>query len=301
MKKNSGSTIYTGLLGHPADDFLFPVVMNRLFGICGLRYAYECFDVDRDEFSSVLDEIKMFGFKGVNIAYPGKAAAAYLCDSLDRTSRLSNSVDTILIKNGKLNGYNTRSRAFLMAARRKGIHIRNSSLTVYGCGETALAIIAESALHGASSIYVGADPGEKKYRRLLRLRSELLVSTKCRINIFDPADINAVEFVLSSSQILVNASGSGMYPDLDGCIIKDPYLLTPKLTVADIVYYPRDTVLLRQAAGFGCNIIEGLDLLVSQAVSSFRIWTGLKVPEEVLPLLYQSLYQRSVYTEELQG
>ena len=299
MKKSSSRTIYAGLLGHPVSGSLFPTVMNRLFELCGLKYAYECFDVDRDEFTSVLDEIKLFGFKGVNIAYPGKNIAAYLCDSLDRSALLPNSVDTILMKDGRSVGFNTRGTAFLMSSGRINVKVRNSSITIFGCGQTALSVVSAAATHGASSIYVGADPSDSHYRQLLKVRSGLLRASKCRINVFDPADINAVEFVLSSSQILVNATACGMAPDVKSCILQDPYLLTPRMTVADIVYYPRDTVLLTQAARFGCSIIEGLDFLVNQAIASFRIWTGLKVPEEVLPSLYQSLYPQTVYTAEL--
>ena len=299
-KKHTGRTIYTGLLGYPVNHSLLPLIFNYLYKKYEIPYAYECFNVHKDEFPSVFDELRLLDFKGFQVTSPGKTAAAYLCDKLSGSAVLSNTVDTVVMKGRAMIGHNTRGHAFVTAVEKTGIKIKGSSITVFGCEEDAFSVITKAALKGAAAIYIGAPKEYDELTQLVHLLFALSKKTKCRFNVFNTNDINLTETALSNSTIMVNAASVGTYPDTDGCVISDPYLLRSNLTVADMVYYPRDTKLLQYASAFGCNIVEGVDILLYQAADAFKLFTGLKVPEEDLQSLYPALYQQTLYTAQLQ-
>ena len=294
------NTLFTGLLGHPVENSLLPDAMNALYRLYGLNYVYESFDVRKNEFPSLLDELKAMGFCGFNVTAPGKAVAAYLCDKLNPTARIVNYADAVLIKDGMLTGYNTKGYAFRHAVEKTGTKIRNSRITIFGCGETALAICSKCALSGASAVFMIAEPSDPRITPAAKLSYKLAAKTNCRISIHDPADIASVEFDLSCSNIVVNASYKGRYPDHNESVIRDPYLLRSDHTVADIVYYPLNTKLLREASAFGCNIVTGIDILLYQAAASLKIFTGLRAREADLQSLLPSLYRRTLCIEESQ-
>ncbi len=295
--QNNTTTVFTGLLGHPVENSLLPDAMNALYRLYGLNYVYESFDVRKNEFPSLLDELKLMGFCGFNVTSPGKAVTAYLCDKLNPTARAVNYADAVLIKDGTLTGYNTKGYAFKHAVEKAGVKLKDSCITIFGCGETALAICSKCALSGAAAVFMIADPSDPRITSVAKLSYKLAVKTNCRITIHDPADIACVEYDLSCSNIVVNASYKGRYPDHNESVVPDPYLLRPDHTVADIVYYPLNTKLLREASAFGCNVVTGMDILLYQAAASFKIFTGLKAREADLRSLLPSLYRRTLCIE----
>ena len=87
---------------------------------------------------------------------------------------------------------------------------------------------------------------------------------------------------LEESNLLINATSVGMVPDVTGTVIPDKALFHPELTVADVVYEPRETRLLREAREAGCPTFNGMYMLLHQGVKAFHIWTGLDMPVELV-------------------
>ena len=85
---------------------------------------------------------------------------------------------------------------------------------------------------------------------------------------------------LATSAFLVNGTSVGMAPNTDSSILPDPALLHPELTVADVIYNPRETLLLKQAKAVGCSTFNGMYMLLYQGAEAFRLWTGVDMPVE---------------------
>ena len=103
-------------------------------------------------------------------------------------------------------------------------------------------------------------------------------------------DHAALKDALEESTLLINATSVGMVPDVTGTVIPDKTLFHPELTVADVVYEPRETRLLREAREAGCPTFNGMYMLLHQGVKAFHIWTGLDMPVEIVREKYPSAY-----------
>jgi len=100
--------------------------------------------------------------------------------------------------------------------------------------------------------------------------------------VFLPIGASRVARVMRDAELLVNATPVGSEPDITACPLPEKVELRPSLTVFDLVYRPRQTVLLARAKAAGCRIVEGVEMLVEQGAASFTIWTGLPAPVETM-------------------
>ena len=106
--------------------------------------------------------------------------------------------------------------------------------------------------------------------------------TECEMILHEMDDHAALKDALEESTLLINATSVGMVPDVTGTVIPDKTLFHPELTVADVVYEPRETRLLREAREAGCPTFNGMYMLLHQGVKAFHIWTGLDMPVEIV-------------------
>jgi shikimate dehydrogenase len=100
----------------------------------------------------------------------------------------------------------------------------------------------------------------------------------CTVNVFDIADTEKMTEEISGSDIFVNATIVGMKPMDDQSVIKDPKAFRPDLVVADVVYNPVETKLLRDAKAAGCKCVGGKGMLLWQGVAAFKLFTGEEMP-----------------------
>ncbi len=161
-----------------------------------------------------------------------------------------------------------------------GLSVRGISMTIFGAGGASTAICAQAALDGVKNLYIFARPASRFHQRTLRLVDTINLSTGCRAVLCDQADRAALKQALEKSSLLVNATSVGMAPDTNRSILEDASLLRPELTVADIIYNPRETLFLRQAREAGCRAFNGMYMLLYQGAEAFRLWTGQEMPVE---------------------
>lgn len=283
-------TIYTGLLGRQLSNRLQSRVLNGLYKRSDLNYIYEVLDVDTNDIPSIVDALKTMDFKGFNVTIPGKSLMAYLSDELSPDAAYTKSVNTVLIKDGRLIGYNTEGTGFLKALIRSGFKPKGSVITILGCGNAARAVMVRCALAGFSKINVLIRPESPNRRQSERTADIMEASTNCRINFYDINDEKTLKYLADESDVLLNATPVGEGSDHPESLIQDSSVFRPDLTVADMVAVPAATKLLLDAKEAGCRCISGLDMLLYQSSGSFRIWTGQAVREADLLSLYPLLY-----------
>ena len=151
-----------------------------------------------------------------------------------------------------------------------------------GVGGAGMAICGQSALEGAKKIHVFARPTSRYWERASAMAEKMSHMTECQMILHEMDDHAALKDALEESTLLINATSVGMVPDVTGTVIPDKTLFHPELTVADVVYEPRETRLLREAREAGCPTFNGMYMLLHQGVKAFHIWTGLDMPVEIV-------------------
>lgn len=286
-KRISGHTRLLALIGSPVGHSGSPAMYNYSFEKLGLDYAYVAFDVKEDGVKQALDAMRLFNMRGMNVTMPDKVEAARYMDKLSPAAQIIGAVNTIVNEDGKLIGHMTDGEGFVSNLRDHGVSIENKKLVVAGGGGAATAIQVQCALDGAKEITI-FNKKDGFFARTLETAEKIKAAVPgCVVNVYDMDDEEKLREELASADIFVNATIVGMTPMDDQSIIKDASMLHSDLVVADIVYNPEETKLLKDAKAAGCICVGGKGMLVWQGASAFRLYTGEEMPvEEVKELLY---------------
>lgn len=289
MNTITGHTGLTALLGSPVAHSISPLMHNESFRLLGLDYVYLCFDVNEDTLPAAVEGLKTCGIRGFNLTMPNKNKIVELLDELSPETQLIGAVNTVLNNNGKLIGFNTDGYGFMQSVRDAGHDVKGKAVTVMGVGGASMAICAQSALDGASAVRIFARRSSRYWNRTQKFVENLHARTGCEVCLYDNDDTKALKEAIDSSYLLINATSVGMVPDIDDSIIKDPSLFRPGLVVADVVYEPQETRLLREAKAAGCQTFNGMYMLLHQGAKAFKIWTGQDMPVSVIKEKYFSV------------
>ena len=293
MEQNTSGnfhTVYTGLLGRQLSNRIQSRILNGLYRTSSLNYIYEMLDVETQDIPSIVDALKCMDFRGFNVTIPGKGLMAYLADELTPDAACTKSVNTVLIKDNRLIGYNTEGTGFIKALKRSGFNTKGAVMTLLGCGSSARAIIVRASQAGFTKINVCIRP-ESRNRIICERTADICeASSKCKVSFYDYNDKKSLKYLIDECDILVNATTIGEGIVSNDTPVEDIIWLRPGLTVADMVETPSVTRLLSGAKEAGCKCISGLDMLLYQSSGSFRIWTGQAAREADLLSLYPLLY-----------
>lgn len=286
-KRISGHTRLLALIGSPVGHSGSPAMYNYCFEKLGLDYAYVAFDVKEEGVKQALDAMRLFNMRGMNITMPDKVEAARYMDALSPAAEIIGAVNTIVNEDGKLIGHMTDGEGFVNNLKDYGVSIAGKKLVVAGGGGAATAIQVQCALDGAKEIAI-FNKKDGFFERTLATAEKIKIAVpECVVSVFDIDDEAMFKEELASADIFVNATIVGMKPMDEQSIIKDVSLLHPDLVVADIVYNPEETKLLKDAKAAGCTCVGGKGMLVWQGASAFKLYTGEEMPvEEVKELLY---------------
>lgn len=283
----SGHTGLLALFGSPIGHSGSPVMYNYSFRKLGLDYVYVAIDVKADEIGDAVAAMRTFKMRGCNVTTPCKTEAARYMDALSPAARIVGAVNTIVNDDGKLTGYMTDGEGFVNNLRDHGFEIRGKKMTIAGGGGAATAIQVQCALDGAREISI-FNIRDAFFERTLKTAEKIRREVpRCAVNVYDIADTEKMTEEIRSSDLFTNATVVGMKPMDNESVVKDLLAFRPGLVVADIVYNPEETRLLREAKEAGCQCIGGKGMLLWQGVSAFRLYTGKDMPvDEVKELFF---------------
>lgn len=276
----SGHTGLLALIGSPVGHSGSPAMYNYSFERLGLDYVYVAFDIQVPEVKAAIEAMKTFRMRGCNVTMPCKTEAAKYMDELSPAARIIGAVNTIVNEDGRLVGHITDGEGFVANLKDHGIDIRGKKITVAGGGGAATAIQVQCALDGAREISIFNIKDEFFSRTLEtaeKIRAEVPGIT---VNVYDIADTEKMTAEIQASDIFANATIVGMKPMEAETVVKDTAAFRPGLVVADAVYNPEETRLLREAKEAGCTCINGKGMLLWQGVAAFKLYTGQDMPVE---------------------
>jgi shikimate dehydrogenase len=262
-------------MGDPVEHSVSPAMHNAAFRSLGLDYVYVPLRTPAAELAAAIAGVRALNIRGLNITIPHKAAAPGLLDEVDPLAAQIGAVNVLLNRDGRLTGYNTDAAGFLHVLKEHGVEPGGMEVAVLGAGGAARAICFALASRGAG---------------LSIINRTLLSAQKCAADVSTafPVRVQALELnttnlsaLLEKAAMLVNTTSAGMLPQ-PGVTLVDRSLLRPGLIVADIVYNPFRTQLLKDAEKAGARAINGLEMLIWQGALAFEIWTGRRPPLNVM-------------------
>ena len=248
-------------------------VMEAAYAHAGLDVRYINCEVPPERLGDAVRGAIGMGWLGFNCSIPHKVAILDYLDAMAPSAGIIGAVNCVINRDGHLTGENTDGQGFVRSLRTV-IDPTGRDMVVLGAGGAARAIAVESALAGARSVTIvnrTPDRGEE----LAALVADRTPATAHFVT------WSGAYAVPESVDILVNATSIGFYPSTDTPDVDDA-TIRPGMVVADVVANPPDTVFLQRAAARGATTLQGLGMLVNQALTNARLWTGQDLDADVM-------------------
>ncbi len=274
------------VLGHPIAHSLSPVMHNTAFESLGMDAVYLAFDVHPDRLMDSLSVMGDIGFCGLNLTVPLKEVAFRGIVQLDESAKLLGSVNTVKMTPGGLEGYSTDGDGFLRGIKEDfGLNVDKLSIFVLGCGGAGRAVSVACAMAGADRILLS----DCDMARVEKLEAEI-VSLPCKTRIQSVGPERTLWTKASlESDLVVHATPVGLRQDDTPLLGSDAFRAGQKLY--DLIYMFPETELMKAARKSGAQTANGLNMLLSQGILSFSIWTGRDAPvEKMRQALQQAVY-----------
>lgn len=266
-----------GLVGSGIGPSLTPPLHEREADELGLRYLYRRLDLDRlqqpaSAIGEILAAVRLAGYDGLNITHPCKQRVLPHLDDLSPDAAALGAVNTVVLRDGRAVGHNTDWSGFARAFDRGLAEAALGQVVLLGAGGAGAAVAHALLTLGTGRLTVlDVDAGRA---------GELAAALGGRFGADRAvgADLGALPAALRHADGLVHATPTGMaaHPGLP----LDAGLLRSDLWVADIVYRPLETALVRTARELGCRVLDGGGMAVFQAVDAFRLFTGVEPDAE---------------------
>ncbi|MGN0871532.1 MAG: shikimate dehydrogenase [Victivallales bacterium] len=263
------------VIGCPVSHSLSPVMHNAALKALGLDAEYIAVLVQKEELEAFTQNARK-NLAGFNITVPHKNAVIPFLDEISRDAKLSGSVNTVTVSDGKLSGTSTDGYG-LEAALAESFRyvIRDNSVTFIGCGGVVKALTFHFALHGIRKIHLLNRTLETAEKLAATLKEEFPLLSVETASISDDEKVGTF---LNDSRLAVQCTSLGLKPE-------DPSPIRPELLPRDIFFYDtiyKRTKLYAYAEEHGIPAASGLSMLLHQGAKSFSIWTGLEAPVEVM-------------------
>jgi len=274
--------VLLGVLGSPIGHSAAPFMHEAAAEAAGLRAQYRLIDIagaDQTKLRQIMEGVRLLGFSGINVTYPYKEAVVPLLDLLDGLAAAIGAVNTIVVRDGKLIGYNTDATGFARAFTEVLGSPGDAPIALIGAGGVGRAIGFALAEVGARELRIVDTAAAKATALAERLRGRIAARVA-----------DDVAAALNGAGGIINATAIGMLPDRGTPV--PPELITGAMWVADAVYTPLWTPLLRAAKARGARVMTGRELSIEQAVDAFRLFTGREASRDSIAKAFDAAMAR---------
>ncbi len=269
------NTKVIALLGYPVDHSLSPKIQNYLIGKYSKDAIYIAFQFPQEDLEAAFNGAKKLGFTGLNVTMPYKERVFRLVDKTDRSSAVIKSVNTVKFDKKKdiSMGFNTDVDGFIKSVEDKKFNWAGKQCLVIGAGGSAKSTIYGMLKKKVEKIYVYNRTGEKV--REIKRNFKNIGSEKIEIL----SSISDIDSRLKYIDLIVNCTPLGM--DIGSYKNLTPIPISwdlKKKFIFDMVYKPAETRLMKKARKEGAVVINGMEMLLNQAIFSFKVWFDI-MPE----------------------
>ncbi|SEM15580.1 shikimate dehydrogenase [Syntrophus gentianae] len=259
------------LLGHPVGHSLSPLMHAAALKFLNLAGSYEAWDVS--DLKEAVEKLRKEGYRGASVTIPFKREVMALLDDLDDQARAIGAVNTLIRQGVRLMGTNTDWEGLFRALRRV-TEIKGKQVVVLGAGGTARAALYGLISEGGNPVVVNRTEEQGR-----------VLAAEFGCPFYPLTAIGELK-----GDVLINTTPVGMMPNTDASPVPAQVLHHFRL-VADVIYNPLQTRLLREAEQAGCAVLSGVEMFVEQGAAQFRLWTAMEAPVDRM---------RQVVREELE-
>ena len=276
----TGHTELIGLMAYPIRHSSSPAMHNEAFAYLGLDYAYLAFEVDNSTLEDAIKGLRALKMVGSNVSMPNKTVVGQYLDKLSPAAELCGAVNTIVNENGVLTGHITDGIGFVRNLKEHGVDVKGKKMVVLGAGGAATALTVQCALDGAASIAI-FNPDDPFLERAKGTAEKLAKEVPdCKVSVYCLDDQDKLREEIANADILANGTLAGMKPH-DDLTLVDKSMFHKDLVVADCVYNPAETRMVKEAKEAGVKLaVGGKGMLLWQGAESYKLYTGLEMPTD---------------------
>jgi len=279
MSKNiHGTTKITGLIGDPIEHSVSFEMHNAAFEKSKIDYTYIPLHVGPKDLQNALNGIRILGFEGVNVTIPHKENVIAYLDETTKLGRIIGSVNTVLNQSGRLIGYNTDGPGFIDALKNDcKFKAKGKRAVIIGAGGASRAVSIMLAKEGIKTLIISDVIYDKAKNLCEYINSHYEIAPYAC-----PVDSKELMISIESSDLIVNTTPIGTYPNISECPIPNEVNIPSKALVYDLIYNPEETELLKRAKKAGAKTSNGLGMLVMQGALAYSIFTETEAPIEIM-------------------
>jgi len=281
----SGKAKLAGIIGWPVTHSLSPVLHGHWLAEYGIDGAMVPLAAQREDFAAVIDGARRAGFNGVNVTVPHKEAAFAIAHQVDDAANAAGAANLLVFHGREIEARNTDSIGLAESLKENIGVLDGGSVVLLGAGGAARGAILALEMLGAGTIHLL----NRDAARAKNLAASLTPQVRAAVR---PAGLGDWAKVAGDAVLVVNSTSAGMAGNPPLAI--DLAALPQSAAVCDIVYNPLETKLLKDAAARGHKTIDGLGMLLHQAVPSFEAFFGVrpKVTQDLRDALVKVLSAR---------
>ncbi len=276
----TGKTKLLGVIGHPVEHSLSPLMHNAALEYLGLDYVYLPFPIKPDDLPKAIQGFSAIGVMGFNVTIPHKQVIIDCLSAIHPIAKSVGAVNTVLRKDNHWIGTNTDIEGFI--APLQSTYRRNWSQTIaviLGNGGAARAVVAGCAQLGCAEIRV-VGRNVQKLEEFRNSWGNLALEFNLKVHRWEE-----LSSLIPQANLLVNTTPIGMHPNVEQSPLSASEMRNlPQGAIAyDLIYTPNPTRFLQQARQQGAITIDGLEMLVQQGAAALRIWLDLEsVPVDIM-------------------
>ena len=278
-----GKTKILGVIGDPIEHTFSPAMHNAGLDALKLNYIYLPFHVKPDRLSYAIEGAKALGIQGLNVTIPHKTNIIKELDEVDTVAEMIGAVNTVKFiyedEDVLTKGYNTDGYGCVRAIEEK-TSLNDKKVTITGAGGASRAVAFQIANSGIGELSIL----NRNYAKAEALANDLKTNLS-RIGIdinINSYQIDELKRELDNSDVFIDTTPLGMYPNVDDKPIANADMLHEDLVVNDIVYTPMETSLIKEAVKANAKVVYGYKMLLYQGIRSFEIWLGQEAPVDVM-------------------
>lgn len=252
-----------GLIGEKLGHSLSPEIHGNIFRETSFDADYQLYEIKRENLCNIKEFMRDNSLSGINVTIPYKQEILPFLDEISPEAEKIGAVNTVFRSGDSLIGFNTDYFGFGEMLRYHGISFQNKTVLVLGNGGAAKAVVAYLSDNGAKKVYIVS-----------------------RNSATDPRVISYDELRGLNDYVIVNTTPVGMYPNVNACAVSDD-IIEKSCAVTDLIYNPKDTLLIQKAKQYSKPCCSGMYMLVAQAVKAQEIWRNIKVSYEIINKVFE--------------
>ncbi|SIO18742.1 shikimate dehydrogenase [Singulisphaera sp. GP187] len=271
-----------GVFGFPVAENPTQAMIEPAFAAMGLDWRYLTVEVRPEDLGAAVRGARAMNWRGLNLTIPHKVAVIEHLDRLSPAAEKIGAVNCVINQAGEWVGDNTDGKGFLQSVQEVR-PIAGLRAVVMGAGGAARAIGVELALAGAAQVTIVNRDRDRGQVLTALIREKTGVPTTF-------SDWEARYQVPEGTDLVVNATSIGLYPDVEAQVPIDLSTLRPGMIVSDVIPNPPRTWLVREAETRGCRVLDGLGMLVNQGIIGIRLWSGHEPNPDVMRKALESVF-----------